>query len=292
MVQLFSVNASDASFNPVGPPNQAAGQSIMAQQLSDIDEVNKIFYVLSLNSTNNRVYLLGMSLKSGEIVRNILLPIVETYWVGFGQSLVVNQNNGDVYVVGQESMNAKFVLLSINYETSQITKLNEMQELIAIGSICGFDPKNNILWLEFAKNRSGVAEYDLYAFEPKSGKLITTIVNTELMQTMEFDRKTGVMIGIGLKQLSKTAFQRTIVTLDGSTFKMKTILNVQGNYVELNDIMGPIDYVNRILYCLMRPAAAKVFDFLMIDLDSGAILNKVNMLGKRTPWNLQFLNNL
>ena len=281
-LQLYTINPETAHPSPIG--TFAASNESIAQQLSDIDPVRGIYYVLTMNLTSSGVQLIGLSVESGKIVRNVILPLVETIWIGAGQSVTVDPKTGNVLISGQTAPNSPVVILKVSPDNS-VTKLYEFSPDLVVGSISGFDPKYNILYLEYIRNKTHL---ELHAFDGTSGRPLGIIENTVIMQTMAFDAKRQLMVGIGLEQVSETKFQRTLVSLNSKTFTLQKEHDIEGDFIIMDAIMGPIDYVNRKLYCMMSPEQSQPFTFLTIDLDSGVILNKVT--SPKLPWSIEVLN--
>ncbi|KAG2392164.1 hypothetical protein C9374_012416 [Naegleria lovaniensis] len=295
-LQLFKMNPFNARPSPVGPP-VTKGDQILAQQQSDIDYKNQIFYTTTFNRTSNRVELLGLSLQSGLIVRRIdMLVDARTPLVGLGQLVIVDQNTGGVFVVGttrQLQTQNKIVLLKVSPDFSQIVKLTEMTAFLASAGANGFDPVNHILWLDLYPTRSSPIDY-LYAFDGTTGQLWTQVENRYHMQTMEFDPMTGLMIGLGLVNAANNTYTRALVTLDSVRFQLLTGAVIEGNYFMIQAPLGPINVVSRKMYCMMQVNGATIndpYDLLTIDLNHGRILHKVTLTPDvPIPWQMQVFN--
>ena len=84
----------------IGAPLRA---ELAAQQLSSIDPVNKVYYMLDLNVTSNTTNLIGLSLTDGTVVVNLKIDVPEsTMFIGVGQYLAADASTGCVVIAGLE----------------------------------------------------------------------------------------------------------------------------------------------------------------------------------------------
>jgi hypothetical protein len=89
-----------------------------------------------------------------------------------------------------------------------------------LGGASGFDPKNNVQWLQFATNAGVIS---LYGIDINTGRTLFTVPDTLNLETLAYDPLTQLMYGIGLKVVNSTTYYRVLLSLNSKTGDMEVI---------------------------------------------------------------------
>lgn len=123
---------------------------------------------------------------------------------------------------------------SVTPNSGSKTSIAVIGDVDVIGGISGYDPKNNVLWIEFGTGKSvsssllylSLSSLSLFRFNLNNGTQ-SSIPNNLNMETMDYDPVSGLMVGVGLQVVSPTNYFRVFLTLDSANNKW----NVVGMYL-------------------------------------------------------------
>jgi len=272
------------------PIGKALPAELTAQQLSTVDPVNKIIYAVGFNSTSNNVNLVGIDLKGKPLV-NIPLPFGQEVFIGVGQAVDFNINTGEVLVSGRDPATGnKHHVLSVNPNTKQMTSIAVIGDQDVLGGAAAYDSKNNVYWLTFATNTNIV----LVRVDLATGNQVV-VPNPLNLETMDFDPKTGTVLGVGLKVDSPTNYYRVMLSLDSTTNNFSVLGQIPGYFI-IDSCEGALDALNRKYYSILQPVinSKKPFQLVEYDLTTNTITNNPNIGGNECdtcPWSIHFINN-
>ncbi|KAG2394200.1 hypothetical protein C9374_003964 [Naegleria lovaniensis] len=270
VLQLFKLDPLPA---PVGPPVSPYPFET-GTQLASIDTRNELFYVLALNRTNHAVDLIGISLRSGQMIRKVTLDGLFSNF-GYAQTMSVDPNTGDVFIVSPlSSLEYALSLLKVSFQGNQsnVTLLNNniyAQVGIYCCSLSAFESKTLIVSLHVPFS----GDY-LFSFDRLTGKLLNRVLNSRQLQTLAYDSKTGMIVGMGYNE----KYKRAMIYLDSNTLEVKKTIDIEGEYRDLLS-GGSIDVVNRKWYGFMSKQGTTPprFDLVTIDMDTGNVVNAINL---------------
>jgi len=246
------------------------------------------FYYIGFNKSNHIVSLIGMNLTNGDITFQINLPFTTDIFVGVGQTCNVEPNSGDVFVSGRdENIGGQHHILRVNPKTRTFKSISQTGFIDVLGGTSVYDPKNEILWLQFGFNNGTI---DMFGFDVNTGKLVAEFPDNLNMETMSYDPLTGLIYGIGLK-LNSTTYERILLTMDSKSNKFNIIATIPNFFIIMGDI-GTLNVKDRLYYTLLRDSANKEpFQLLSIRIADGAIQNSVAGCRNGCPLAFEYYNN-
>jgi len=283
---LETISVRTGFQKPIGKPIDT---ELTAQQLSTVDPVNQIIYIVGFNNTCTCVNLVGLDL-TGKVLTNIPLPFGQEVFIGVGQTVDFNTNTGEVLVSGRDPATGnKHHVLSVNPTTKIITSLAIIGDQDVLGGAAAYDAKYNVYWLTFATNNNIV----LVRVDLNTG-LQQVVPNPINMESMDFDPVKGVVVGVGLKVDSPTNYYRVMLALDSTTNSF-TVLGTIPGYFIIESCEGAIDAQNRKYYSLLQPIghSKKPFQLVEYDFNSNSVTNNPNIGGDdcdTCPWSIHFIN--
>jgi len=285
--QLLRIDPKTATQTPIGSP---ISNEYDAEELSSIDSVNGIYYLIGFNSTSAVISLIGVDLQTAKIRYNIILPFVSSAFVGVGETCDVDPSTGDVFVTGRESASGKHHILRVTPSTGKIQFIAELGNIDVLGGPSAFDPVNKIYWLQYGLNTT--YEIYLFGFNVLNGKLVYQLDDVLNMETMDYDPVTGLIFGIGLKVISDTDYYRVLMTLNSKDGSFNVIAKIP-NYYIINGSLGTIDPVSRTYYCILQPSSSDTapMDLMTIDLKTANIISNPQICDSSLngcPWALNF----
>jgi len=282
---LETIDPTTGRQTPVGVP---IPNELTAQQLASIDDKNRLFYVVSFNTTDRHVYLLALSIQTGALLNSVRLPFAESELVGVGQTCNVMPETGHVLVTGRDRILGKHYILDVNPVTGANTVIASIGDIDVLASASAYDYVNRILWLQFALQRGGIFNF---AFEIPSGKILHQVPDTLNLETMNFDTKTGKVLGIGLYVVNNNNYTRVLVSLDSLTGVM-TNLGYIPNYFLIEGGEAGLNIAARELYCFMKPTGnpSQPFNLLTLNADTGAVKAKPAIPQNQLPWSLAYFS--
>jgi len=283
---LETIDTVTGRQTPVGAPipNELTGQ-----QLSSIDDKNRLFYVVAFNTTDRHIYLISLSLQTGALVKSTRLPFAESELVGVGQTCNVMPESGHVLVTGRDRILGKHFILDVDPVAGTNTVIASIGDIDVLASASAYDHVNKVLWLQFALQNGGIYNF---AFEIPSGKILHQINDNLNLETMDFDSRTGKILGIGLYVVSNQNYTRVLVSLDSKTGIM-SIVGYIPDYFLLQGGEAGLNVVGRELYCFMMPKGNNnvPFNLLTLNADTGAVKSKPPIPANQQPWSIAYYAN-
>lgn len=330
-VELVSIDVQTADIIESTDPLKYEAQG---QGLATIDPVLGIYYIVGTNVSAQTISLVGISLASGNIVSETLLPITLELFVGVGQFCEYDIVNKDVIVVGRDyQAKNQHAMFRVNPHTGNIktlSKIGDFSKLDLLGGTSVFDPINNIEWFQLPINNSGEIVIRFYGYSAETGTLMNMLDNPYNMANMAFDRTSGLIYGVGLRETPSGQLIRQLVTMNSATGQFEHIADLPPNYVVMMSSIGTLDEENGLFYCFMQkgnstyhvpkgqsiPVDARIglqpgllnslvvddsgaevgdlpfMNLVAIDIKTGKIVSSPKACDQfpDCPWSLQFLN--
>jgi len=281
---LVSVDPKTATLTKVG---NVILNEIDAQQLSTIDEGNKLYYFIGLNNTSNKPQLVALALETGKVVSSVDLPFDESAFIGVGQTIDFDPNSGVLYLSGVDPVTKMHEVLQYDPKTDKFTTLNEIGDIDVLGGLHAFDPKNKILWLEYGID----VTIDLFGLDVTTGKWkYENISNPMNMESMIYDIETGLMYGIGVIFQAQN-HTRLLLTLDSASLQWKVVGQIPGYYI-IDANVSALDEKNRKLYAVLEVDQEDgPFQLVTLDMKTATVEDHPTVdYPNGFPWSLEFYN--
>jgi len=312
---LVSVDANTGAQTPIGSP---VPYELVAQQLSTVDADHQIFYFIAYNDSSISNSLVGLDMKTGNIIQEITLPFTTSFFVGVGEVCEFDPRHGDMYVMGYEAAADTHHILRVHLANQTITEVTTFAGEDVLGGAGVLDPLIGVLWVQLAFNISGELEIDNVAFNITDGSVLFSVDDIENLETMDFDPTRGAITGIGVhinsvddyvayqhqrtSRLSKRGhfshhtmakpadptYTRTLLNLSSRSGKMTILANIP-NYFIIDAGIGALDTDSRTLYSFMQVGQAGDFFLVGVDADTGAIKTQPDAGTQDVlPWSLHY----
>jgi len=262
-VELVEIDPITYYQQPIGRPlNDTYAQ---AAGVSAIDTKQNIFYVVGLNRVTGSYDLVGISLVDGSVALRLELPFAKREYIGLGQYVDVDVNTGDVIVAGHTTTDGTtHQIFRIVPNTQNITQLGEFDGKDMIGGRSAIDYVNGSVYYEH--HQPGKEGYVLVRFDLNSGQVESAVAVQYYLQTLEFDPKTGLIVGFGLDE----NLYRVLVKYDPSSQEF-TKGPIIPDYGVLLNSLSAIDVQERRLFGLLRSNGTTGF-LVSVDIDSGTLV--------------------
>lgn len=159
-----------------------------------------------------------------------------------------------------------------------------------LGGAHAFDQTNNLVWLQYGVNNTGVISLDLFAFDAHTGVVKHQIKEGDSngIFTLTYDIQREQMVGFGFDASSMT---RTLLSLNTTSDVVNKIGNVNG-YSIINGNIVTIDSKSGILYAQFQPSnnASAPFDLVGVDVTSGQVKSHAPLCQDpaNCPWSMEF----
>jgi len=160
----------------------AIGNSIhyesQAQGLSSIDASRKTYFLIGYNQSSTKANLVGLSLTTGAVTTDILLPFAESAFVGVGQTIDVDPTDGNVFVGGQLVANGPHVVGKLDISTGKFTPIVALNATLipVLGAASTFDSNSRQMFVQLGSKSTG--EIVNYAIDVET-KAVTAIPDTQ-----------------------------------------------------------------------------------------------------------------
>jgi len=314
--QLVSVDVTSGKCTNVGPPIPAEGQ---AQELSTMDDKNGLFYIVGYNFTVSQPNLVAISLSTGRIVSNVLLPFAESVFVGVGQALDYDAGSSDYPIIASGRLDAAgpHAVLRMNPKTAAFKQIATIDAGDVLGGASIYNPANNVEYLEYAYNDTYFSRVvrrpaptmprpptstpnrlsiDLFGVDMGTGKIDHIIEDSStghVLTTLQFDPKSKSLVGLGYKVTNGT-FQRIFARFDAGAKIWYQVSEIKEFLIESGGVSA-LDTTNRILYVIMQKTnvpQSDPFYLVGINIDTGVVVTRSILCQDfpLCPWSLEFNN--
>jgi hypothetical protein len=283
---LVTIDPKTAKLTKVGT---VVLDEIDAQQLSIIDQRNKLYYFIGLNKTSNTPQLVSLALQDGHHVSSVDLPFLESVFVGVGESIDIDPISGVLYLTGLDPQNSKLHdIIQYDPKSGKFTKLNEIGDISVLGGIHAFDPKNNWLWLSYGLPDDTI---DLFAMDVSTGQWKHQNVSNPMnLETMNYDSQTGLMYGIGLTFQDQN-HTRLLLTFNTVSLKWEEVGPIPGYFI-IDADLAAIDVKNRKLFAVLQVDDENgPFQLITLDMNTATVEDYPDVnFPDGFPWSIDFLN--
>jgi hypothetical protein len=264
-VNLVRINPTNARTTVVG----TIQHELQAEQVSALDNMRGLMFLMGMNSTNNDVNLIGVNLTNAKIELNVDMPFVAEGFVGVGTSITVDEVNGLVYALGPIS-SSEWHLLSVDIKTLAVETIYTFtkNDIAVIGVASVFCPKQGFVWVPFGLQSGGI---DLYAIDVKTKSVVKYLPDQDNAGPLSYNKKMDYVSGLGVaisQNGSQTKFQRYLVTMDCATGVFTKGKNVTSTYVIVNDDLFAINYLAQVGYAyLAKYTSGKLGQMRLVGVD-------------------------
>jgi hypothetical protein len=201
-INLVKVNTKDGKMVVL----ETVKYEAVAQELSSIDRLKNIYYVIGLNNTGQYKHpaLLGFDLNNkGKLVTEVQLPFFELAFVGVSQAVQVDPVTSNVVLVGLDgTKNPPYHnVLLYDIEKKDLSEIVHIpgSGIAVLGASSTIDDQGDA-YFTFALNTSGKVSTSIFVVPTRGPKVGTY---TEMMETnqhhlgtMDFDMKTKRIYGV------------------------------------------------------------------------------------------------
>jgi len=223
--QLVNIDPRTGFANPIGPsfPDELEGQ-----QLSAIDAKNLIYYLIAFNETSQVNQVIGLDIKTGNVVTTIELPFSINTFIGVGESIEIDPDTGNIFVSGRDpAVNNDHHVMSINVKTKEFTSITTIGDIDVLGGASAYDPIRKIFLLTLGISN----DIDIIGIDVVNKKVAFQASNPENLETMDYDPRTGKIYGIGLHVNSVSDYYRTLLTFDVVSQNFTIVGSIPGYFI-------------------------------------------------------------
>ena len=256
-----------------------------AQQLSCIDSLHEIFYMIGYDMSVQQPRLVGLSLFNGSILTETLLPFIDQTYIGIGQ-YITPHTSGHLFVGGQD-INQNHIIGLVNPRNGNFDLLVNLSNTYrdVFGGTSVFIPETNELWFEL--------DLDIMILNITSRKVTILPVNMSFsILGMNLDQTTGRVIGL---DGGPGQGIRTIVSLDPNTYKV-TITGSVPDYANQMGGMTAYDMNKKTIFWIAQKESApsnSPWYLVQNEATGGKVITAESICengGKLCPWSLHFFN--
>eukprot|EP00698_Gefionella_okellyi_P004816 TRINITY_DN14456_c0_g1_i1.p1 TRINITY_DN14456_c0_g1~~TRINITY_DN14456_c0_g1_i1.p1 ORF type:complete len:321 (-),score=72.71 TRINITY_DN14456_c0_g1_i1:132-1094(-) len=282
---LVGINVKTGNATKMGPALAAEAQ---AQGLSVIDPLTNMYYLVGYNLSNAETAVVGISLADGLVKTELPLPFEQSAFVGVGMTLDFDPSSGNLFAVGREkAIQNNHRLVRINPVTKTVQNVASFAGGDLLGGAAAFDPNTHTFWTMFVVNNT----INVYAYNTYTGKLEHQLPNTNNMDTLNWDPKTGNIFSVGLQIISSTEYKRILCKLDPRTATVSIVSEIPGYFI-ISASVSAFDAVTRTLYVQMQPSGKDFFNLVGVNVDTGKIASEAYLCADDDvcPWSMAHLN--
>jgi len=227
---LIRIDTATGMNTTVGPVALSAKYNPVAAQLSTIVAESAAMYVLALNRSDNvATNVVGISLKDGSIVHEMVTPLFQDNGLTIGVGMTIDAaNDGIIVISGVDTQTKKHTAYSV--DTKKGFALKKLSDGFLSGAEYALDDahcldvKNSIYWLTSpSANYSKTGLFDLVGIDLTKGKEIArhTLPSTGAHALVN-DAAGGDLLAVGLTdELKPFAY-----TVDTVTFKLRIVASL------------------------------------------------------------------
>jgi hypothetical protein len=291
-LQLVDIDVTTGKMTPFTELVEEFGE---AQQLAATDYTRNIAYMLGYSFYDTRVTLIGYSTAGpsrGTPVINTTVDFATMGFVGVGQQVGIEPNSGTIILGGStfQSWNKTVGVLDPRSGVVDIKSSLPASEWIDIlDSPFTYDSANDCMLTMYANNDTRKDDTVCMSIFKNSTTVIHPTPSFEMLNTFNFDPKTGKVFGLGLSPNATGYPVRSAMSLDVATGEQQVLASFP-EYSEM-DSMATFDIDNRVLYWVgwadgQDPdnCTSVLFGF---NVDSGKLVTKTSFVTfDGLPWSL------
>ncbi|XP_062510942.1 uncharacterized protein LOC134186879 [Corticium candelabrum] len=227
---------------------------VAGQGLACLNDKEGVYFTVAYNVSTRDVVLLGISLRTLQLLDEVKLPFLESLFVGVGQYCNYDPVDDAIIVEGRDKVKPyDHHLWKYSRKTGTIESLAKVFNIGMVDLLGGFsvlDFDHGIDWLQLAYNDSGTVGTRFFGYDTDSGFLLDDIDNPELLAAGRYDPRTQTIYGIGSRMIEKApGFEHTVVEFSSVTtsFKLKSVLP----FINFMGAISALDIRQRLLYVYM-----------------------------------------
>eukprot|EP00055_Hartaetosiga_balthica_P017281 m.114654 g.114654 ORF g.114654 m.114654 type:complete len:334 (+) comp9281_c5_seq2:79-1080(+) len=287
-VGMVTINPDTGVINPLGVP---LPDELDAQNLATLDVQRGIFYTIGYNDSSMINELLGVSVKDGTIVSRVHLPYITSGFVGVGEAVDVDPTNGEVFTVGLGA-DMNHHIYRVNPRSGSMKHLVNCGYINVLGGAHTYDMTNDLLWLQYGVNTSGVVNINLFAFNAQTGAVVHNLPESQakFIDTLTYNRYGNNLVGFGF---NPSTLNRTLLSLNGKTGDITFIGDVKGFQI-LNGGIVTINSREGLLYGQLQPPNNQTAPFYLIavDVNTAEVKSSAPLCSgadpASCPWSMEF----
>ncbi|KAJ3424229.1 hypothetical protein M0812_29444 [Anaeramoeba flamelloides] len=240
-IDLVSIDPKTAQTTIIG---HVITHEAFGENLGCIDQQNGIYYFMGTNLTDNKIDLVGLDVKTGNIKYEVRLPYASEAFIGVSESMGVDASTGDVITIGRDpAQGFQHHLLRVTPTTGNIQSLNVFNFIDFLGgaSVLG----GNTFWVQLAVNQSGQLRGRLMGYDIITGNQVFEIDDEFFTGQLNWDPNKQVVYGLGLK--APTYKIRIVVQLNPENGLLTELFSIPSQYWACAP-MTTIDPDNTLLY--------------------------------------------
>lgn len=245
--------------------------------------------------TTSASNLVGVSLDTGAIVSDVAVPFWQPPIVGQGQQLAFDSQDGRLIAVGQLSEEGDTVIGYLepsNGHFAQVASINTTLDTPGPGA-AAYVPSIDALVLSYVVNGTTL---ELVSVDMRSGAISLwpeSFPADHLLETLDYDPHTGLLVGLGLRAINETASERTLVSLDPLKQTWGVIGTVPDFLVAAANVAA-INPSNRTLYWVGEQSSAdgpnNPFYLIALSLEDASVQSASILCSNfdYCPWSLEW----
>ena len=237
--------------------------------------------------------LVGLDVTTGVIVSNVKAPFVSGPFIGLGQQVDFDQHTGHVIAGGRLTQDGPHVVGRLDPKTGDFVKVAELDSrlLPVLPGPSVFDTISRQEIVMFGNKTESTIS--LYAINVDTGDISTIAEDPEKgreLSTLAYDDKTQLVYGLGMKRVSSTEFERTLVELDPRQQIWRTVGVIEG-YEVASGGETTIDEAARALLWIGQKSGANQtdpFHLISVDISSAKVTAAPILCNKdaECPWSI------
>ena len=217
-VSVVTINPVTGAVKDTGAFAQGEAQ---AQDLGAMDHARGIAYIVGFNQSSAKPNLVGIDVATNAVLVDVELPFTEVAFVGIGQAIDVDPASGDVLLLGQVQADAMHhEVLRCDYATKAFTTVAKLTGEAANIALLGSQASaldGGTWYMTLPVNNSAAPkqeqiEVHTYVVQLASGKVTHHKMDPaagQLLSSMDFDAKTGKIVGFGPSEATAAAYRAT-----------------------------------------------------------------------------------
>jgi len=262
-VAFLNTDGDDAGLWTLVGEAYADHHMITLIQIGDIDSSAEVFYIIAINRTMNDVNLelVGLSLTTGQIVSETVLPFVFSFnYVNTpGVDVIAGTSDVLVYGLNHKSNNFEIYRLTPGAGAKLMLVASWPDNGAFIQSVDSFDYTNNLLWVQLEMNNN----LTNLAFDITNGNMMYNLTDPYGMQSLNYDPINQQIIGLGSPMGDGTT---PLVAISGGQYSV--LASLQAAYTNAGPDDAAFDIQGRMLYQYVDNGST--MQLIVVNVDTGA----------------------
>ncbi len=268
---LVKVDVKTANIQPV--KNTSVFDWYIDDGNRTIDQKNGILYFKTSNNTHNNYKLLGIDLRTGNIVSSVNIRYDDIH------QMIYNCYDSTLYAIQVNYQPNTRHLIKINPKTGVITKINDSSifDWYTTYADRAIDPINKVIY--FVTNVTDIKQKWLSGYSLIDGSLVSysRLKNADDIHQMVYNYQDQTLYGI---KVNYEPNERHLVKIDPLTANVYPVNNNSLFDWYITGGKVTIDEYNGIFYAIVTDNKKETYRLMGIDIESGNILSDVPLNNK------------